>query len=942
MSSPDDDKNKSLKNNTDAIRSMPTDELKRLVHELLTKHSEADQIFDNYLDAIKVIDINYNVVRVNNTLAKILKKNKNELIGKKCYEIFPCNHCTQCNQHKTSHCPVKKIIKEGKISNYNAEKQCMGLLIPHTLTVIPILDTEGKTVSIVEIYKDISEHSCACIEIQKTKERYRELFNNTSNGVVIYKTQDDGRTFLILDFNKASEKIENIKKEKIINCDVSKVFPGIKKYGLFNVLQRVYKTGVPEHFPISLYKDNRIKGWRENYVYKLPSDEVVAIYQDLTDKKKREEISNENITRLNQVVENTKDWIWEVDPTGLYTYSNDSIVDILGFTKEEIVGKKYFYDLFDPKSKEKFKKKAFQTFEKKIPFRNFENINISKNGEKVYISTSGTPILDDNYNLLGYRGLDSDITILKNNERILKQHRKSLQKLVESKTKKQKKEHYHLVKAQEIAHVGTWEINPKTNSIDWTKETYKIFGIPENTKITYKLFLNCIHPDDRAKVEHNWKEALQGKTYNIEHRLIVNGKIKWVRETSEIVSSQHKTATIIGTILDITQQKLEEEKRILLEKQLSFTQKMQAIGSLANGMAHEFNNIIGIIMGMSEILQNSKSLNSEEKARLEEIYNQGERAVEIITNMQKFTATDSAVYEPIQLDILLQNISNLLKMMFPKNISMIFNIEKNCPIIMGNPTNLQQIVLNICNNALHAMANKGGKLEIDLRKCSCDAKQSSALGVTPGEYLKMCITDNGHGMKPEVLDQIFNPFFSTKEVGKGIGLGLSIVSNIVKKHNGAIKITSTPSKGTHFCIYFPTIKSRIKKENKNTKKPLRGKEHILIVEDETSLSEVYKISLEKLGYSITIANSGSEALKIFKTNPNQFDVIFTDYIMPEMDGLKLSEEIYKIKKDMPLILATAYNNVILKKNTRQSNIRRILNKPVNTIELTHLIRGIFI
>ncbi len=790
-------------------------------------------------------------------------------------------------------------------------------------------------------FRNVTESKKAAIKLKDSEERYRELFDNITNGVVVYKAVDKVEDFIIVDFNKTAEKIEQINKESVLGKKVTSVFPGVKKLGLFKAFKEVYRTGKAKTFPIFLYKDDRISGWRENLIYKLPSGEIVSVYSDLTEQKREERRIKEDAIRLNQIIKDTKDWVWEVDTSGLYTYSNDSVYDILGYSKEEIVGEKYFYDLFEPEGKETLKLKAFEAFKKRLPFRNFENINISKNGKKVYLLTSGSPVLGEDKELLGYRGLDSDITAIKNNEIILEQHRKKLTKMVKDKTQKLEKEHYHLLKAQEIAHVGTWEYSFKTGVLEFTKESYRIFGIKENTRITYDVFIRSIFPDDRPLVKHYWIGIAEGKVFDIEHRINAEDNIRWVRESAEVIYKNRKAIKVIGTVLDITKQKESEQSRLLMEKQLSFARKMQTIGSLANGMGHEFNNIIGVIMGLSELLLNSNNIKDADKKHIESIYTQGERAVEVIKNMQSFTAADTDSFVVIDINEQISNISDLLRIMFPKNIHIGYTLDDNCQPIMGNKTNIQQIIFNICNNSLHAMQKTGGNLNITTTCFEHKYAGNYDLDMELGRYVKISISDTGYGIDPETIQHIFNPFFSTKQLGEGIGLGLSVVANIVKKHKGQIRISSIPGKGTCINIYFPVADKKVEKKLICVEEAREGKERILVVEDEVLLAEIYKKGLEKLGYKVSLAFNGAEALKMVEDKPGNFDLVFTDYMMPEIDGVELCKKINKINNKIPFIFATGYSNVIDINRNLYSNVYKILTKPVKLPELTALVRNYF-
>ena len=309
--------------------------------------------------------------------------------------------------------------------------------------------------------------------------------------------------------------------------------------------------------------------------------------------------------------------------------------------------------------------------------------------------------------------------------------------------------------------------------------------------------------------------------------------------------------------------------------------------------------------------------------------------------MQSFTAADTDTFEVIDINEQIFNISNLLRIMFPKNIQLEYTLDNNCQPIMGNITNIQQVIFNICNNSLHAMQKTGGKLEITTTNYEYKIDSGFNLNLGPGKYVKVSISDTGYGIDSEALQQIFNPFFSTKKLGEGIGLGLSVVDNIVRKHNGQIKISSVLGKGTDINIYFPVTDKRLKAMISPTKEAQKGKERILVVEDEVLLAEIYKTGLEKLGYKVSLAFNGAEALKIFTDNPGKFDLIFTDYIMPEIDGVELCKKINKINKKIPFIFATGYSNVIDIDKKLYANVYKILTKPVKLPGFTALVRDYF-
>jgi len=544
----------------------------------------------------------------------------------------------------------------------------------------------------------------------------------------------------------------------------------------------------------------------------------------------------------------------------------------------------------------------------------------------------------------------SEVTRRKKAEKELLKYSGNLEVLVKEKTKKLEQEHHHLVKAQEIAHVGTWELDVITNTFEWTEETYRIFGITIGECVTYKSFLNCVHPDDRGYVKRSWAAALnKGVPYDIEHRIIkaspydiknrltLEDRTKWVREKAELIDDEKKIIKVIGTLSDITDHKEAEAKRHLLEVQLLQSQKMEAIGSLARNMAHEFNNIIGIIMGLTEIVINEEHVNAEEREYLKEVYAQGENASELVNRIAVLGRTQTQLFLPIILPEFLKRISRIIQVILPETIEIHQNINNVHHPILGDETQIQQVIINLCNNAQYAMQGKNGILEINLKEVEFCIERSDIFGITkPGTYLKLSIKDTGCGMSDEVTEHIFDPFFTTKEIGKGSGLGLSVVYNIIKAHKGTVTVESKPGKGTTFQLFFPAIKS-IEVKKKTNLLPIKGNEHILVVENEIALLKSFEISLKKLGYSITVADNGYEALKIFNAQQDKFDLVFTDQVMPVMTGIELSNELIKINPNIPIILTTGYNDILVDKDINKYGIDKMLIKPVKITVLTQAI-----
>lgn len=411
---------------------------------------------------------------------------------------------------------------------------------------------------------------------------------------------------------------------------------------------------------------------------------------------------------------------------------------------------------------------------------------------------------------------------------------------------------------------------------------------------------------------------------------------------SFIKDSSNKNQGIVCVVQDITEIKRMEGEQKNLEEQLRQSQKMEAIGTLAGGIAHDFNNILSTMQGFTWLLLADKPEDSEERDYLNEIHKAGERASSLIQQILTFSRIDNQELKPLKLPPLIKEALRFMRATTPSSIEIRQDIDPDCSTILANATQIHQIIINLCTNALHAMKQGQGLLEITLKEVSAKNYNLLQPDQVNDHFLMLDVKDSGHGILPGDKDRIFEPFFTTKEVGEGTGLGLSVVHGIIKNHNGKIIVDSEEGKGSSFKIFFPVIEHQTPKDTSEKRMlPQKGQEHILIVEDEPSLARFYEIAFKQLGYGATVERNGEDALKTFNMVPEAFDVVFTDHAMPRMSGIQLSRKLLDRRSDLPIILATGYNALKLKEEAGGVGIRYFLEKPVYVGHLTHIIREIF-
>ncbi|MBF0550938.1 MAG: CHASE domain-containing protein [Deltaproteobacteria bacterium] len=393
--------------------------------------------------------------------------------------------------------------------------------------------------------------------------------------------------------------------------------------------------------------------------------------------------------------------------------------------------------------------------------------------------------------------------------------------------------------------------------------------------------------------------------------------------------------------IDITERKQAEAERKRLEAQLRQSQKMEAIGTLAGGIAHDFNNILSAVFGYTQLALDDPGVNQVIREYLEEILKSAKRARDLVKQILTVSRQSEQEMIPFEITPVIEESTRLIRASLPANIIIKQKISDQQPVILGDPTQIHQVLINLCTNAAHAMQESGGVLEIRLNEFSLDIDSAARyINLQPGPYLKLSVSDTGHGMESKIIDRIFDPFFTTKEIGKGTGMGLAIVHGIVMRHGGAINVYSEPGQGATFNILLPILKDQAEFCHDDDAVAPTGMENILLVDDEPELVDVGQKILGQLGYHVTAMTNGLTALEAFREHPDQFDLLITDMAMPNITGDKLAGEIMTIRPDFPIILCTGFSESVNEEKAKQIGIRGFIMKPIDTNNLARLIRRV--
>jgi CheY-like chemotaxis protein len=367
---------------------------------------------------------------------------------------------------------------------------------------------------------------------------------------------------------------------------------------------------------------------------------------------------------------------------------------------------------------------------------------------------------------------------------------------------------------------------------------------------------------------------------------------------------------------------------------------MEAMGTLAGGVAHDFNNILAAIVGYVELTMLDVAEVTKVKHNLEEVLRASKRARDLVNQILAFSRQSQNELKPVEITPIVKETLKLLRASLPTTIEIRHHIEPSTGAIEADPTQIHQVLMNLCTNAAHAMGEEGGLLEVSVTKVAVDASTAPLnLEIDPGAYLRISVRDTGHGMTSEVLERIFDPYFTTKDKGKGTGLGLAVVHGIVISHKGGICAESEPGTGTCFHVYFPRIEQKKELTGTATVQTFpTGRERVLFVDDEQDLVQIAEEMLSHLGYEVTTRMSSNEALELFRVNPGRFDLVITDMTMPNMTGDKLSKELMKIRPDIPIILCTGFSERISEEKAKAMGIKDFIMKPLAMGDLATRIR----
>ena len=755
-------------------------------------------------------------------------------------------------------------------------------------------------------------------ELAASESYFRTLFESTRDAILITSRKGEWR---VLDVNPALVDLLGYSREELIG----------------HRARFLYVPGAYDDFTGTVYPEvAKLGSWRGEWPFvakdgtrlltettiaplrngAMPQDAHIAILRDITQRKQMEEAIRIERDRARVFLDVVGVSVVAIDRAHCVTLINREGLRLLGYEDADIRGKDWFDVSVPPEHREDLRMQHGRTLAEApegILQREYPVATIE--GEMRIVAWRTVVLRDERGTATGTLSSGEDITDRRRDEILLRR----LAAAVEQAT-----ELIFVIDTEgRIAYV-----NPAFSAVTG-------FAREEAEGMQTPTLLHC-RPDVDGGFERLWHMLKVQPRWRGHCRSRKKDGEDFDADMTITAIRDHKGAVSHYVVVqrDIT-------RETQLEQALLHAQKMEAIGTLAGGIAHDFNNILGAILGYGELALLNAEPDSRAASDIQEVLRAGGRAQALVRQILTFSRKTSAARAPFLLDQVIDEAIQLVRGGLPANIEVSTQLAK-CPPVLGDASQFLQVIMNLCTNAYHAMRPGGGKLTIGLAVSKIDELRARELEVVPGNYARVTVADTGVGISSELLPRIFEPYFTTKELGEGTGLGLATVHGIVRGHQGAIHVSSAMGEGTSVIVYLPVTEFCVETEVSATTRDAapRGHERILFVDDEPTLVQLAVQGLSALGYTVRGCHCAEEALETLRQCQGEFDLVVSDQMMPGMNGTEFARRVIEEYPQLPVILCTGFSEAIHEERAREAGIKRFLHKPLLTSSLSKNIRAV--
>ncbi|NOX33500.1 MAG: PAS domain S-box protein [Deltaproteobacteria bacterium] len=783
--------------------------------------------------------------------------------------------------------------------------------------------------NVIEVEQLMSSLTAMVKSLKKTEElkRYQQLFEGVTDPVFICDFSGN-----FLQVNQIAIDQFGFTRKEFERMGLTDMVPAKHHKKIFSVLKDLSQKGSRIVFEIEISRNDKKFIYIECHARKIffkDQEAVLSVARDITDRKKAQKDLIRSEERLSLALEVSLAGAWELDlGNGKFSVDANQFKSLGYSRKEQPKRLRDILKIIDPESVDNAKTRFDEFLQGKIKDYSDEFKVLARSGEKRWMHNRARVVkFDRDHKPMVVIGTAIDISDLKRVEQALLDNEERYRTILDNRN------------------IGYFEVDLDGNLTFFNDALCDLmeYSPDELMGVNYKFYTDR---QTSKRIESRYTDIIEtGRPLKIfEYPVLKKSGASLFVETSVSLIKDPKDQAIgfRGLIIDITDRKLAEKEKKKLESELRQAHKMEAIGTLAGGIAHDFNNILSGILGYSQLAEMNIENPVKTKGHIRQIQKGAKRAAGLIQQILTFSRQTEHEKHLLNISIVVKEALKLLRSSIPSSIEIKENIFSDA-VVLADPTQIHQVIMNLCTNAYHAMRTRGGILTVGLNEITISDQESIPdLNILSGKYLKLDISDTGHGMDKETLGKIFDPYFSTKEVGEGTGLGLALVYGIVEDHGGYVKASSVPGKGSQFHVFFPIKEKKgVSPVQTDDDPPLTGgSERIMVVDDEESILISTRELLSDYGYKVTAFSKSPRAFEEFKQDPDKFDLIITDMTMPQMTGDELSVKILKTRKDMPIILCTGYNENISESKALELGIKKYIQKPIDSRLLIQLIQEV--
>jgi PAS domain S-box-containing protein len=789
-----------------------------------------------------------------------------------------------------------------------------------------IIEWEGAP-ALQTAVTDITKRMVAELALKESEKRFRNLVANSIQGVLIHRDHKPlfaNQALADMFGYDDAEEMQRLRTVDVLVAEIDR-----DRIGPYRT-RRLRGEEAPENYEfLGQRKDGRTI-WMETRVNIVDwggSPAVQSIVTDISTRKEAELALKESERRLKDFAEAGSDWYWETDSEHRFCSFVEGDSNNPAYRPGHSTGRTR-YEVAAEEDRETHAEEWCQhldDLENHRPFKNFVYaVDYAEDGRH-WFRISGVPIFDQDGEFSGYRGVSSDITADVSAMIGARSAREQVAMAIDS--------------ISELVSVWDGDDRLVLGNRAWRLKQDEL-DAPSAVGTAYRKVLRDLvdagaFPDAVGR-ESEWiEERLERRR----HPRAPYERLFHTGETFLISDQRLPEGGIITITTNISDRKKAEEESEQLRLQLFQAQRMETIGVLAGGIAHDFNNILAPIAGYAELLSEAIDADNDTLRYVEAIENGAARATSLVKQILSFARFEMGPQDTVSIDAVVAEALELLRAALPSTIEIRSSMIENCAPVMGDPTQIHQVLMNLCTNAANAMGIEQGVLDIVVGMGEFTPDTAGAQGdLPPGRYVKISVSDDGCGMAPDIQQRVFEPFFTTGKVGHGTGLGLSVVHGIVSGHGGHIEVSSEVGKGTTIDVYLPAMAAIASEANVAETTSRGGQERVLVIDDETTITNMIVEMLSMLGYDVTTFNSSVDALQAFEAAPNKFDVVVTDRTMPGISGDNLARDIKALRGDIPIVMITGYAGLPAGQERDESPIDQTVMKPFTRAMLNTAIR----